>query len=190
MLFNQRLYRLYESNQQWKSNFISLINLMIETLIVQFISCVLTTWTFNPEPCVDIINQIVAVQEQIEKENCEQTNCYWYTIWIKWFPYDSDANRVANYWYDNTSWDLDMISTFMSESMFNKDSIGKAWERGICQLQPNRTNNVWINDPRWSDIMYQAEVCMDKWKAVPVPSKIWSWWRNRNTMKDRILFYK
>lgn len=167
-----------------------LINRMIETLVAQLVACILTTWAFTPEPCVDILNEIIVAQEQIEKENCERDNCYWFTIWIKWFPYDSDANRVANYRYDQSHWNIDMITTFMAEAMFNKDAIWKAWERGICQLLPNRTNNKWINDERWSDIMYQAEVCVDKRLAVPNPSKIWYGWKNREKMKREIYFFE
>jgi hypothetical protein len=32
----------------------------------------------------------------------------------------------------------------------------------------NRTNNVWLNDKRWDDWKWQAQVCVEKWKAVPV----------------------
>lgn len=153
---------------------------MVETLIAQFLSCVLTTWAFKPEPCVDILNQIIEYQE---------VNPNHYTIWIEWFPYDSEANEVANYWYDQSHWDLDMIATFMAEAMFNKDAVGKAGEKWICQLLPNRTNNKWINDERWNDIMFQAEVCVDKRLAVPKPSKIWYGWKNREKMKKKIYFF-
>lgn len=159
---------------------------MIEILIAQFISCITMTWAFDPQPCVSILNQIAEEQQIIEQQNCEETNCYWFTIWIVWFPYDSDANRVANYWYEQSSWDIDMILTFMAEAMFNKDSVWSHWERGICQLLPNKTNNKWINDSRWNDIMYQAEVCLDKRQAVPKPSNIWYGWKVRKNYKERM----
>ena len=145
-------------------------------LIMQFILCVYqATWY---DACVDILDQIVA------EETVPQ-----YTIWIVWFPEDSDANRVANYWYDQSNGNLDMIATFMAEAMFNKDAVWSRWERWICQLYPNKTNNKWINDERRNDIMYQAEVCLDKWNAVPNPSKVWYWWKNREKMKERIYYF-
>ena len=155
---------------------------MIELLISQLISCI-TTGNFTPEPCVEILNQIV-------EERTMETNPNHYTIWIVWFPYNSDANEVANYWYDQSHWDLDMIATFIAEANFNKDAVGKAGEKWICQLLPNRTNNKWINDERWNDIMFQAEVCVDKRLAVPKPSKIRYGWKNREKMKKRIYFFE
>ena len=56
-------------------------------------------------------------------------------------------------------------------------------------LHRNKTNRKWIEDERWSDPMYQAEVCIDKWNAVPNPSKVWYGWKNREKMKERIYFF-
>ena len=156
---------------------------MIEALIAQFISCMFVTWAFNPQPCVDILNEIAYINEQ------EEINPKHYIIWIEWFPYDSDANEVANYWYTQSNWDIDMITTFMCEAMFNKNAIWRAGEKWICQLQPNKTNNKWINDERWNDIMYQAEVCLDKRQAVPKPSRIWSCWSKRDKQKAKIYYF-
>lgn len=151
-------------------------------LILSFIMCVYSTWT-TAQDCFEILDKISTYEE-------ESVNPNNYVIGIEWYPYDSDANRVANYWYENSSWDLDMIATFMAEASFNKDARWKAWERGICQLLPNRTNNKWINDERWSDIMFQAEVCLDKWKAVPKPSKIWYWRNKREKYKQQIYYFE
>lgn len=82
-----------------------------------------------------------------------------------------------------------MILTFIAENgAFDVNAISKTNDRGLCQLQYNRTNKVWIDDERWSDYMYQAKVCLEKWKAVPNPSKIWYGWKVRNRYKDRIYF--
>lgn len=153
-------------------------------LLIQLISCVMATW-FNPEICVPIIYQIAGQEYVVEDPN----NPEGYTIWIEGYPYDSDANRVANYRYDQSNWDIDMIATFMAEAHFNKDAVGKKGERWLCQLLPNRTNNKWINDERWNDIMYQAEVCVDKWLAVPNPSKIWYGWKVRERYKKQIYYF-
>ena len=122
------------------------------------------------------------------EETTSEKNPLGYIISIEWFPYDSDANKVANYWYKNSSWNLDMIATFMAEAMFNKDAHSHTNDYWICQLQYNRTNKVWIDDPRWSDIMYQAQICLEKWNAVPQPSKLWYGWNRREEMKSKILF--
>lgn len=155
-------------------------------LVMALVSCLL--WP-QPETCMPIINQIVEEVDRIEKEECEKENCYWFTIGIVWFPYDSDANRVANYRYDQSNWNIDMIATFMAEWMFNKDAISKTKDYWICQLHYNKTNAKWIDDERRSDIMYQADVCLDKWNAVPNPSKTWYGWNNREKQKKKIYYF-
>ena len=60
---------------------------------------------------------------------------------------------------------------------------------GLCQLHYNKTNARWIDDKRWSDPMFQAEACVDKWLAVPNPSKVWYGWKVRNKYRDRIYFF-
>ena len=156
-------------------------------LIMALVSCLL--WPQQAEECMPIMNQIVEEQERIEREECEKNNCYWFTIGIVWFPYDSDANRVANYRYDQSSWNIDMIATFMAEGMYNKDAISKTKDYWICQLHYNKTNAKWIDDERRSDIMYQADVCLDKWNAVPNPSKTWYGWNNREKQKKKIYYF-
>lgn len=156
-------------------------------LIMALVSCLL--WPQQAEECMPIMNQIVEEQERIEREECEKNNCYWFTIGIVWFPYDSDANRVANYRYDQSSWNIDMIATFMAEGMFNKDAISKTKDYWICQLHYNKTNAKWIDDERRSDIIYQADVCLDKWNAVPNPSKTWYGWNNREKQKKKIYYF-
>jgi len=36
---------------------------------------------------------------------------------------------------------------------------------------PNKTNLVWINDPRRSDWRFQAKICAEKWLAVSWENK-------------------
>jgi len=95
-----------------------------------------------------------------------------YSILIDGFDYYSDANRRANLWYEWTSGDIAIVETFMQEAMFNKDAVWSKGEKWLCQLLPNKTNNKWLNDPRRSSGDFQAEVCLDKRKAVPDKSKI------------------
>lgn len=148
-------------------------------LIMQFILCVYqATWY---DSCVDILDQIVA-EETVEEHK--------YTIWIVGYPEDSLANEIVNYWYDQSSWNLDMIATFMAENWnFDHTKVSKTNDYWLCMLHRNKTNRKWIEDERWSDPMYQAEVCLDKWNAVPNPSKVWYWWKNREKMKERIYFF-
>lgn len=82
------------------------------------------------------------------------------------------ATEIARYMC-KISPDADMLATFMQESWFNPRAKGSSWERWICQLMPNKTNNVWINDPRWNDWKRQSEKCIEKWKAVPSKWVIW-----------------
>lgn len=125
----------------------------------------------------------------IEVETTTEKNPLWYVITIDWFPYDSDANKVANYRYENSSWDIDMIATFIAENWaFDVNKVSRTNNYWICQLQYNKTNKVWIdNEMRW-DIMYQARICLEKRQAVPDPSKIWYWWNNREKQKSKILY--
>lgn len=152
---------------------------MITWLLYQFIFCI---WApvFNPEACVDILNEIV--EEDVVDPH--------YTIWIVWYPEDSLANEIANYWRDQSNWDMDMILTFIAENWwFDATMVSKTNDRWLCQLHYNRTNAKWIDDERWTDPMFQAEVCVEKWLSVPNPSKIWYGWKVRNKYKERVYFF-
>lgn len=152
---------------------------MLTWLIMQFVFCVYTaTWY---DSCVDILDEIAAAQEVEEQK---------YTIWVVWYPVDSLANEIVNYWRDQTSGDMDMILTFIAENgWFDATKVSRTNDYGLCQLHYNKTNARWIDDERWSDPMFQAEVCVDKWLAVPNPSKVWYGWKVRNKYRDRIYFF-
>jgi len=49
----------------------------------------------------------------------------------------------------------------------NPYALGKADERGMCQLLPEY-NPVVYEDQFKDDWKYQAEKCVEKWKLVPV----------------------
>ena len=100
---------------------------------------------------------------------CEQPdpNPLNFSVTIKWFPYDSDANRIATYWYNNSSGDLDLISTFLVEDWaMDVDTWSPTKDSGLCQLHYNATNKQRIVDPRWKDYTFQEQVCLNKWLAV------------------------
>lgn len=149
-------------------------------LIQMFLACLLTWETMD---CAVMLNDIVAAQEVEDRTS-------WYTIWVVWYPKDSLANEIVNYWYDQSSGDMDMILTFIAENGgFDAKKVSRTNDYWLCQLHYNRTNAVWIDDPRWSDPMYQADVCLDKYQAVPNPSKVWYGWKIRNRYKDRIYWF-
>ena len=104
---------------------------------------------------------------QEEAVQVDPENPLWFSVTVKWFDYDSIANRVASFWYDHSSGDLDMLATFACENgWYNTASWSPTRDSGLCQLQYNKTNKVWIDDPRWKTREFQAQVCLDKRKAV------------------------
>ena len=126
-------------------------------------------------------------EKEVPMSQVDPENPMWFSATVKWFDYDSMANRIASYWIDNWGTQY-MVAKFKAEWHFNSEAIGKNWEKGICQLLPNRTNNVWLNDPRWSDPMRQAKICLEKWKTVPDPDKIR--YANAYTEIDNIILHK
>lgn len=151
-------------------------------LIVSFLVCISSLST-TPMECVDILNQVV--------EEVDEKNPYWYTIWVAGYPYDSLANEIVNYWYDQSNWDIDMILTFIAENgWFDATKVSKTNDYWLCQLHYNRTNAKRINDERWSDPIYQAEVCVDKWLAVPNPSKVWYGWKVKEKYRQQIYYFE
>ena len=83
-----------------------------------------------------------------------------------------------------------MLASFNQESWYNPYARWAAWEYWICQMMPNKTNIVWINDPRWNDPERQMDRCVDKWLAVPVQNRdlIWSSAWSNAYMKYLYLF--
>lgn len=121
------------------------------------------------------VDRWIDTEKEDEKfmSEIDQNNPLWFSVIISWFAYDSDINRQASFWANNW-WSDYMIAKFIAEAHGNVNAIGKDWERWTCQLIPNSTNNVWINDPRWNEWReFQAQVCLEKWNAVPDPDAIW-----------------
>ena len=113
-----------------------------------------------------------------------------YSITIDGFDYYSDANRRANLWFEWTSGDVAIVETFMQEAMFDKDAVWTFGEKWLCQLLPNKTNNVRLNDPRRSSGDFQAQICLEKWNAVSDKSKIRSAYKIRHKQSKKIKFVK
>ena len=85
------------------------------------------------------------------------------------------ATESARY-YCHLNPEKRMLAAFNQESWYNPYALWGAWEKWVCQLMPNKTNNVWINDPQWNDRKRQAQKCVEKYLAVPEATKwlIWS----------------
>ena len=112
----------------------------------------------------------------------------WYTVTVKWFSPDSDANRIVQYRFDNSNGDVDLLETFDCEVWsFDINAIWTHWEKWLCQLMPNSTNNVWINNLSRNTREYQARICLEKRKAVATKN-IRSCYRVRNNYRDNFIF--
>lgn len=124
------------------------------------------------------------------QEIIDPSNPLNYSITIDGFDYYSDANRRANLWFEWTSGDVAIVETFMQEAMFDKDAVWTFGEKWLCQLLPNKTNNVRLNDPRRSSGDFQAQICLEKLNAVSDKSKIRSAYKIRHKQSKKIKFVK
>lgn len=115
-----------------------------------------------------------------------------YTILVKWYSYDSIANQVVNYWYDNSSGDMQLQWTFNCENQwYNYLEISKTNDHWFCQLNWNvSTNRPRISDPRWrTDYMWQAKICLEKWLAVK-DKNLWACYKYNNFYQKKFIFIK
>jgi len=76
-----------------------------------------------------------------------------------------DQKEIAEYLLSKNN-DINMVATFIKESWLNPYAVWSVGERWMCQLMPNATNNVWIDDLQRSDWKRQADRCVDKRLAV------------------------
>ena len=77
--------------------------------------------------------------------------------------------------------EIKIVDDFMNKFEFRNYVNTMFYKHDYKKLKPD--------DERWSDIMYQAEVCLDKWNAVPNPSKTWYGWNNREKQKKKIYYF-
>lgn len=79
--------------------------------------------------------------------------------------------------------DINMVATFLGESGLNPYAVGKADERGMCQLMP-KYNLVVYEEQRKNNPLYQARKCVEKRNAVVDKNAIRSAYKKRfNYMK-------
>lgn len=151
---------------------------------------VYTNWLVNAAQ-----KRWITVERRYDTDPQEETiqvdseNPLRFSVTVKWFDYDSIANRVASFWYDHSSGDLDMLATFVCENgWYNINSRSPTRDSGLCQLQYNKTNKVRIDDPRRKTREFQAQVCLDKRKAV-ASKDIRACYAKRASYKDKFIIY-
>jgi len=123
--------------------------------------------------------------------NPENPLGFWITI--KWYDYDSLANRTANRWYVRNK-DKNMIRTYLCENgWFDPDAASQTDDSWLCQLNNHRWNYFWIKDPKRNSkdpiiqFEFQKQACLDKWNLVSEPKKIWTCARNLDKLPDPII---
>lgn len=117
---------------------------MITWLLYQFIFCI---WApaFNPEPCVDILNEVV------EEEPVR-------LIRHKWYADDSYVQDFVNFAYRIGG--LDFVKLIECEN-WRRDStrVSKTNDHWLCQVNPK-----WHTLPGdWDDPYIQLMYCYDLW---------------------------
>lgn len=192
------------SNEQFKQT--NLIYLLIGFILPMF----LIIYVSAEQPTIkelaeQAIDWTVATTENWTTMSWETID-KWIKLSTEWIKKDWPSNNQnTQWWVEKTVSDCDkivmhndhatevaifmckiypekkMLAAFNQESWMNEWARGSAGEYWICQLMPNRTNLVWINDPRWNDWKRQATKCVEKYLAVPVNNRAWIWssiWSN------------
>lgn len=101
----------------------------------------------------------------------DEANPHWWKLTIRWYPYESMANEIANYRWDNLgTWAIDMILTMYGESGMDPWRVAKNGDSGVCQRSPIRHSDF-IESTGFDDYMIQAKTCLDKRVALKYESK-------------------
>ena len=139
---------------------------------------------------IEVQPRIDTTPEEKPMSIIDKDNPLGYKITIKWYPYDSIANQVSNWRYDNSSWDVDMISTRLCENgWFNPNSVSQTNDHWLCQLNYNKTNSKRIDDTERLNIDFQKVACLAKRNAVQ-NKNLWACYSKREKYKERIVYMK
>jgi len=92
-------------------------------------------------------------------------------VYVKWFPEDSLATKIATYAYKISSWSLDFLMTLKAENgwfdMFKQSNVVKNWiredSRGLCQLHRTWHKDIVDTKEFWESREYQVEKCWEKY---------------------------
>lgn len=141
----------------------------------------------------------ITIERRYDTESQEETwhidtdNPLGFSVTLSTFDYDSIANRVVSYRYDNNPDKKDainMISTMIQENWgFDINSWSPTRDSGLCQLHYNDTNKIWIDDPRRKTWEFQAQVCLNKWLIVK-DKNLWEWYKIRTRHTSKIILQK
>lgn len=92
-------------------------------------------------------------------------------VYVKWFPEDSQATKIATYAYQISSWDIDFLATLKAENgwfdMYKQSDVVINWHREesywLCQMMRIYHKEV---DTKifWESWEYQVETCYKKYK--------------------------
>lgn len=152
---------------------------------------VYTNWLVNAAQ-----KRWITVERRYDTDPQEETvqvdpeNPLGFSVTIKWYDYDSIANRVASYRYDQMwSWAIDLIATMYAESALDPESRSPTWDWGICQWNYRWHSKV-LNDQQFNDWHRQAEQCMNKWNLVANKDNYWKAYKNRKLHYEKIVFIK
>lgn len=92
-------------------------------------------------------------------------------VYVKWFPEDSIATKIATYAYKISNWDIDFLSTLKAENgwfnMYQQSNVYKNGKReesyGLCQMM--RKYHPEVNTKIFRESReYQVETCYKKYK--------------------------
>lgn len=115
-----------------------------------------------------------------------------FSVTISWYSYDSVANRIASYWYDNLPGDAeDLITTMYGESALNPETVAKNGDSWVCQRSPIR-HSEFINSTGFDNYMVQAKACLEKRVALKYDYKRANYWKaydHRYLYKDKIIYH-
>ena len=98
----------------------------------------------------------------------DEKNPLWFSVTVKWYAYDSMANRIASYWYDNypkndNSTYEKFATTMYGEASLDPERVNKkTGDSWVCQRSPIR-HSEFINSSGFDDYMVQAKTCLQKW---------------------------
>jgi hypothetical protein len=129
----------------------------------------------------------VEVQPFIVIENKIVENELNYNILITGFDYYSKANEIANKRY-LSGW-IDMVETMLCENWaFDPEAVWSLGEKWLCQMLPYKSNLIWLKNPNWNNIDFQASACLEKRLAVKEKSNIRTCYKIRKNYSDRIIY--
>lgn len=109
--------------------------------------------------------------DNTEKKPTRANPISWTVVYVKGFPEDSQATKIATYAYKISNWDIDFLATLKAENwwfnMYQQSNVYKNGKReesyGLCQMMKKYHPEVNTKIFRESR-EYQVETCYKKYK--------------------------